>query len=430
MRIARFVLAALTACTALSPATEATAESFLVVKDLEGHVGDPEGPSILKMRKFLLAQYAEAGLELPEIFSVWTSFPMNGNVYATYIDPRANDVTGIGFEDVFPPTGLKTPSDPPLRAILWHNDFTAMDQRASLHRSDAAASAYTRYLFLLELSHLWGPDIRVPDPDPSQAIGFSFHWSFFLDRPGPAGGNTWTDNGDGTYTVVPGDPATVRFSDLDLYLMGLAEASEVAPFQVLEPTDVPTTPTDPFWGGAHSERSFPWFDATNDPLTVTATTRSLTADDVIAANGERTPAAGEKTSFTLGVVLMVPGDATDAEIATASEAFEPVAAALPGHFDDATQGRGTLELVTVIEPEPMGGGGAGGAPSTGGAGGAGGEPASGGAGGAAADEGGGCDCTTASSGGVGRGWVLAALAGLVGLRRRRAARRWPDGADA
>jgi MYXO-CTERM domain-containing protein len=418
MRIARFVLAALTACAALGPASEATAESFLVVKDLEGHVGDPEGPSILKMRKFLLAQYAEAGLELPEIFSVWTSFPMNGNVYATYIDPRANDVTGIGFEDVFPPTGLKTPSDPPLRAILWHNDFTAMGPRASLHRSDADASAYSRYLFLLELSHLWGPDIRLPDPDPGQAIGFSFHWSFFLDRPGPAGGNTWTDNGDGTYTVVPGDPATVRFSDLDLYLMGLAEASEVAPFQVLEPSDVPTTPTDPFWGGAHSERSFPWFDATNEPLTVSATPRALTVDDVIAANGVRTPAAGEKTSFTLGVVLMVPGDATDAEIAEASAAFERVAAALPGHFDDATQGRGTLELVTLTTPEPAGGGGAGGAPSTDGAG-AGGEPAAGGAGGGPAEEGGGCDCTTASSTGGAGGWALTALLGLAGLRRRR-----------
>jgi hypothetical protein len=56
------------------------------------------------------------------------------------------DGHGIGFDDVFPPTGLTIPSDPPLRA--------------------------------------------------------------------------WTDNGDGTYTVVPGDPATVRFSDLDLYLMG------------------------------------------------------------------------------------------------------------------------------------------------------------------------------------------------------------------
>lgn len=64
------------------------------------------------------------------------------------------DGHGIGFADVFPPTGLKTPSDPPLRAILWHNDFTAMEERAALHRTAAAASAYTRYLFLLELSHL------------------------------------------------------------------------------------------------------------------------------------------------------------------------------------------------------------------------------------------------------------------------------------
>ncbi len=398
----------------------ADAKSFVVIKDTEGKIADPDGPNISAMRNTLLDEYELSGLELPEVFTCWTTFSMNGNDFATYIDPRANDVSGIGFEDVFPPTGIKAPTQPPLRAILWHNNVFAMDQRAALHRSDATAAEYARYLFLLELSHLWGPDISLPDPGANDAIGFPFHWSFFLDvGGGPAGGNPWTDNGDGTFTVVPGSPGTVKYSMLDLYLMGLATADEVEPFRVLLPTDVPTTPTDPFWGGAYSGQSFPWFDVENEPLTVTATVRDLTVDDVIAANGERGPVAGTKDTFTVGIVLVVPADATDEEIEAASTDFAPFADALAGHFDDATSGRGTLDIVTVSEDPGEGGGGAGagGAPAAGGA------DASGGQGGGAPVDGeddGGCDCSSTGSGGSTSGVGLLGLMAALALRRRRA----------
>ncbi len=405
----------------LAIAGVADAKSFVVVKDVDGKVADPDGPNITSMRNKLLDEYEASGFALPEVLTVWTTFPMNGNNFGTYIDPRANDVSGIGFEDVFPPTGIKEAAQPPLRAILWHNNVFAMDQRAALHRSDASAGDYARYLFLLELSHLWGPDISLPEPGADDAIGFPFHWSFFLDvGGGPAGGNPWTDNGDGTFTVVQGNPGTVKFSMLDLYLMGLATSDEVEPFHVLLPTEVPTTPTDPFWGGAYSGQSFPWFDVENEPLTVTATTRELTVDDVIAANGARDPVAGAQDTFTVGIVLMVPADATDEEIEAASEDFAPFADALAGHFDDATSGRGTLDVVTFSEDPGEGGGGAG----AGGAPPAGGSDASGGNGGSAATDGddGGCDCNVAgsvhSAGGVG---VLAMLAALSLRRRRRAA---------
>jgi len=403
-----------------STAGLAEAKSFVVIKDVDGRIADPDGPSISLMKKTLLEEYEASGFELPEVFTVWTTFPMNGNNFATYIDPRANDVTGIGFEDVFPPTGLKTSSDPPLRAILWHNNVLAMADRASLHRSDANAEAYGRYLFLLELSHLWGPDIDVPEPAVDDLIGFPFHWSFFMNAGGaPAGGNVWTDNRDGTFTVVTGDPGAVKFSMLDLYLMGLAGAEEVDPFQVLVPTDVPNTPTDPFWGGVYSGQSFPWFDVENEPLTVSATARDLTVGDVIAANGERLPAVGTKDSFTLGIVLVVPADATDEEVDTLSTEFEPFAAGLPGFFDDATSGRGTLELVTFSEDPGQGGGsaGAGGAPPVGGS------DASGGAGGGGpiTEDDGGCDCHTVGSGPSrsSQGLALLGLVAALSARRRK-----------
>lgn len=402
-----------------STAGLAEAKSFVVIKDVNGRIANPNGPNISLMKKTLLEEYEASGFELPEVFSVWTTFPMNGSNFGTYIDPRANDVTGIGFEDVFPPTGLKESTDPPVRAILWHNNVLAMDDRASLHRSDADAEAYGRYLFLLELSHLWGPDIDAPAPGVDDLLGFPFHWSFFMNAGGaPAGGNVWTDNGDGTFTVVTGDPGAVKFSMLDLYLMGLAGAEEVDPFQVLLPTAVPTTPTDPFWGGVYSGQSFPWFDVGNEPLTVSATVRDLTVGDVILANGERVPAVGAKDSFTLGIVLVVPNDATDEEIEALSNDFEPFAAGLPGFFDDATSGRGTLEVVTFSEDPGQGGGGGG---SAGGAPPVGGSDASGGAGGGAlaTEDDTGCDCHAVGASSSSSSGALALVGLLAALWRRR-----------
>lgn len=418
-------------CGVLLTATTSTAlaRDFLVMRDDGGSVADADGPNLFAMRNALLDAYEAAALPLPEVLSVWTTFPMNGNNFATYIDPRANDVTGIGLEETFPPDGIKEATTPPLRAILWHNNVDALPQRASLH--EASEEGYGRYLFLLELSHLWGPDIAVPVPDPGALIGFSYHWSFFNDQPSPAGGNAWVDNGDGTFTVVPGSPSGVAFSPLDLYLMGLVPESEVPAFGVLEPTDVPASPTDPFWGGSYAARSFPWFDDSST-FTVTATRRELTIDDVIAANGPRVPAAGEKSSWTLGLVLVVPEQATDEELEAAAEAFEPFAATLAPAFSEATGELGSLEVVSVIdEPGEGGAGGAGGA-------GAGGESAAGGAGEGGsggspppADEG--CSCTSAGATDEGSsGWGLAAALAAFGLGRASASvarRRSREGED-
>ncbi len=341
---------------------EARAEPYIVIPDPAEIAMDDDTPNIAKWRSNVLDAYEAAGQPLPEVLSIWTAFPMAGNNYSTYIDPRANDVQGIGLDAFFPPDGIKESTTPPLRALLWHNNVHVMDARASLH--DAPVEGYARYLFLLELSHLWGPAARAPMPGESDLIGFPYHWSFFNDMASPAGGNAWTDNGDGTFTVVPGDPATVGFHMLDLYLMGLAEAAEVQPFSVLVNPVVPATPTDPFWGGAYAPRSFPWFDASST-LTVTATRRELTIDDVIAANGPRIPGAGVKTSWTIGFVLVVAADATAEDVADAKAAFDPIVEGLAPAFSDATMGRGTLEVVTNVA-EGGGGGGAGGAPGTGG----------------------------------------------------------------
>lgn len=394
--------------------TEANAASFFVTRDTKGFAANP-GVVPPAMSKEVIDQLTAEGVDLPEVISVWTSFPMNGNNFATYIDPKGNDVTGIGFEDVFPPDGLKEPTKPPLRAVLWHNNFRVMDQRASLVGSPLLG--YARYLFLLELSHLWGPDISLPEPGKSEAVGFPFHWSFLLSAGGsPAGGNSWIDNGDGSFTVSAADPATLGYSLLDLYLMGLATPDEVPPFFVISQPVFPATPSDPLWGGSFSAKSFPWFVAGQD-FTVSGVRRDLTVDDVIAANGERTPAAMTKTAWSFAVVLMVPNETTDEEIATLSEEFEPLAASLAPAFAEATSGRGALDLVLPADPPSQGGSGAG----TGGGAAAGGGSGGGGASSNPADDG--CSCRTTgtneeSDGGLAS--LAIALSCFVRTRRKRA----------
>jgi MYXO-CTERM domain-containing protein len=303
----------------------------------------------------VLKAYDKTGVERPDVLSVWTNFSMDGNNIETLFDPLGNDVTGIGLDNEYGGDGTFTTDAAPVRAILLHNDFTQLAARAQ--KQGAPLDGFARYLFLLELSHLWGPAARLPVPDagvdggppPSKAelIGFSFHWSFWMGANGsPAGGNAWKDNGDGTFTASGQSPKTVHYSMLDLYLMGLASPNEVPPFFVLESPNVTSGQMDPFFGHAFGQMSFPWFGDT--PLTVSASRRTLTIDDVIAANGPRMPAKSNG-ALKLGVVLMLAKNTKPEDVAALEAAFEPIASSLAPAFADATGGRGSFTLVTNVK---------------------------------------------------------------------------------
>lgn len=234
----------------------------------------------------------------------------------------------------------------PLKAVLLHNNVHALKKRAEL--THAPVEGFADYLFLLELSHVWGPSVR-----PEGLLGFPFHWSFWMDAGGsPAGGNKWKDNGDETFSIVPQAPKDMTFSMLDLYLMGLADPSEVAPFGLLENAEPPVDLKDPYTGGELTAASFPHFAST--PVTVKATRKTITIDEIIATNGARVPARKDAPqTLKLGIVLMVSPTADDAAVAKAEAAMDPIAASLAPAYERATRGRGHLEVVTKsAEPTP------------------------------------------------------------------------------
>lgn len=325
---------------------------YVVLRD-DGTVEDNAyrtADDVNEVASFLIDAYLAEGAPTPSVMSVWSAFPLGGQSLFTLFLPFGNDITGIGLDNEYGGRDGTFPSPlPPLHSILLHNDVTDMPARADRH--EAPLDGYARYLFLLELTHTWGPAARIPGDDADGLIGFPFHWSFWMDAGGsPAGGNAWIDNGDGTFTTAAAAPATVRYSMLDLYLLGLADASEVPPFGLLEDAEAPARTEDPLNGGEVSGATFPWF--AEEPLTVTATRRTLTIDDVVAENGARDPAFGEAPdTMTVGIVLVVRADTSDDDLAALRSDFDVVAGSLAPAFEDATDGRGHLEIVTSTEPD-------------------------------------------------------------------------------
>jgi hypothetical protein len=371
----------------------------------------------------LMALYQATGEPIPNVLSVWSTFPLGGSPYGTFFDPIASDVKGIGLETQYGGDGTFTSTRPPLRSILFHNDVTQLATRAALQ--SAPEADFARYLFLLELTHNWGPALQVPAPNGSELVGFPFHWSFFMDAGGsPAGGNVWHDNGDGTFTTVAASPSKIAYSMLDLYIMGLATPAEVTDFGVLENVVAPASPTDPLWQNApYAAHSFPWFD-TKSSLTVTATRRMLKIADIETTNGMRSPkAGGGPKSYDLGIVLLVSANDSPARIASTSATFAPIAASFAPAFHQATKQRGTLNVVThEIKTDGTGGGGGGGATSVSSSAAAGGN---GGSGGGTSDSSSGCSASSAPS--EASPFALALIGAAVQLiatvRRKRGARR-------
>lgn len=93
------------------------------------------------------------------------------------------------------------------------------------------------------------------------------HWSDYVDFISPLGGLGWQDNKDGTFTSKVSlleDTSRKKFSELDLYLLGLLPARAVKPIMYLEPREK----------GLLSS------------TTIEATGKYVTIDQIIAAHGE------------------------------------------------------------------------------------------------------------------------------------------------
>ncbi len=163
--------------------------------------------------------------------------------------------------------------------------------------------------------------------------GANGHYNYFANSHSVMYGGFIIDNQDGTFTVRGGDR---KYGELDQYLMGLREASEVPPlFYVDDGTDA-GNPSAPI-------------PKNGNPTTETGQRVDVSIDDVIRAMGPRVPsAANAQHCWRVGFVLVAePGTTvTAAQIAKVEEYRETF---VDWFHTVGTDGRGTVDTRLVAQ---------------------------------------------------------------------------------
>ena len=178
-----------------------------------------------------------------------------------------------------------------------------------------------------EVGHRWLVNALFRDgaTASSELLGRDqVHWSFFVDTDGSyLEGNDIATQADGRFRTAG---ASLRYSALDQYLMGMRDASEVPPFFfVRNPTG---TDTDPGQTPATG-------------VVFAGTRKDVAIEDVVSALGDRSPkAASWSRPFREAFIYVTVGAPADpASVAK----IERIRAAWPAFFSQSAEGRGSVD---------------------------------------------------------------------------------------
>ncbi len=299
----------------------------------------PDGSTNADPRAAVAREFLKSHPDEYDFLIAWSTFEFNtGEARAFYLGIR-NDVQGIG-EEVFDNSDYFGSN----HKLQGYVDMAALSRGTT----DPLNAGFENNLLVIghEMLHRWGAHIRFKLPDGSLSSALlgrdGVHWSFLLDTDASVlYGADWRDNGDGTFTAG----AVLKFwSPLDLYLAGFYTPQQVPPFFYIDSPG--TDPTQLSRSGA----------------AVTGTKRTVTVDDVIAAEGPRIPAAGDSQKRFRAAILVVtrPGETvTAAQIAGLNRMRREIET----RFSALTGGQGLLEVApqavsgTPGAPAPLPGGG-------------------------------------------------------------------------
>jgi hypothetical protein len=196
---------------------------------------------------------------------------------------------------------------------------------------------FEQTLFILnhEVLHRWGAHVRFKDRDGTVSKALlstdQSHWNTLFDSGGSVlDGNGWQMKGEGAFTSIA---AGKHFGPLDLYLMGLHDRTGVPPMLLIDPSSV---------------------DASTRPkagTTLTGTSRWVTIDDIIAAEGARDPDAftSKKTFRAAFILITRPGTFSGYEL----YGLEHVRKGWERIFSILTKGLGLMEVALLpVEGSP------------------------------------------------------------------------------
>jgi hypothetical protein len=179
-----------------------------------------------------------------------------------------------------------------------------------------------------EVGHRWLATARYSDQGvvSTELLGRQkAHWSFFMNSSGSHDeGNQIEDLGGGMFKT---GPASQRYGPLDQYLMGLRPPEEVPPFFVIR---------NPVLEGELSAERAP-----QSNVEIRGTKRDVTAADVIAAMGPRSPApAPNPPAWRVAFVYVTQGDPGDA---AGVALVERIRSLFDAYFPLSTEGRLSIE---------------------------------------------------------------------------------------
>jgi len=258
---------------------------------------NPDGTVNSASRAAITTEFFRAHKDEYDFLVIFTNFdflmPDDGKAKAFYMGVK-NDTEGIG-QKAF--TNATFGSNRLQGSIDMGNISTITSDPLDPKFDD------TLYTLSHELMHRWGAYVKFRDTSGVDSLSLlgkdGSHWSFLFDSGGSVlYGNRWQDNGNGTFTSLAPQQQLKYFSPLDLYLMGMTDKSKVPPMLLIENPSV---------------------DSARLPeagVTISGTAKTVTIDDIIAANGPRSPdaAASQKNFKTAFILVTTPGSFTGQEI--------------------------------------------------------------------------------------------------------------------
>ena len=280
-------------------------------------------PNVDARAAVALRFYQDHG-DLYDFLAVFTNFEFETPGTLAFNLLVRNDVEGIGT----PPINLGTRFGSPAR-LDSYLDMAAISRYRTLGSSSGPLSLTlgdpgflsTLNVLAHELGHQWLVRINYIDGggvSSGDLLGRDAgHWSTLLDSDASLmDGVDWLPLGGGSFRA---DRLDLRYSDLDLYLMGFLPPEEIVPFMLLRN---------------------PEFDPTKEPTegdTITAATETVTIDQIVQAEGPRSPShVFSPKIFRLGFIfLTAPGVEPDPDDLAA---VDRVRRAFPAHFFTLTRG--------------------------------------------------------------------------------------------
>jgi hypothetical protein len=260
----------------------------------------------------------------------WTNFESDLDDAFAFSLLVHNEVAGIGEEDF--DNSRAWGSEGELESFVFMGNLRRYPRDPRGRVLGAASRPTTLGLLAHEIGHRWLARalVRRSGIATDALLGRqSSHWSFFLDTDASfLEGNDIVQESESRFRTVE---TVARYSRLDLYLMGLADASEVEPFFLVtgasppsgEPVDAESTP--------------------RTGVVIDGSRVDVTIDDVIRALGPREPSAdAAPTSFRHAWVLLSlrSGPPTSADVAQIQDARN----AFLAFFQEQTLGRAQIDV--------------------------------------------------------------------------------------